>query len=661
MRRFLVLVGVVTLCLTLPAPSASAHALLRSSTPEDGAILEAVPERVVMVFTEPPDGKLSEVQVLDQSGNALDIGDPDFVSGEANTVAVSLPALEEGVYTVSWRVLSRVDGHLTAGAFSFGVGVEPEALAAARPAESSPGIAAGPSPLAVAGRWGFYWGLALLAGAAAGALFVFRQPLRRGSVLLGAAWAVAAVGLVAMFWAERSSAGASTLDLVASDRGRLLVARGIALGLVGLGVAAVALRPGVRAGALLGATTGVAMLVHAYAGHAGAGSSWWWFDVGIQWLHIVAVGVWIGGLVWLLAGTVGRVPDDRPQAVKRFSLLAGYALGAVALTGLLRGIDEVGSVGRLVDTGFGLSLVGKTTLFAALAGLGAINRYRMVPRIVSGNPGFAGLHRTVGAEIMLAAGILGLTGLLTELTPPSSVSAARAPAPQRVVVTGHDFGTTVRVELAATPGIPGRNSFEVRIEDFDSGEPVPARMVSLRFTLPERPGVGVSELELSEGREGVWRGTGTNLSLPGTWRVGVLIEQAADSLEVPLEVETGAPHDAPDHSGEVIPGGPGHPTIHNIELDTGRSVQGFVDPGSPGANEVHFTFLTPEGGELPIAEASVAMLSNGEEVELEMRRLSAGHYVANVSLEPGRWRFEVEATAEDGSVLAAGFEQDIEG
>lgn len=62
--------------------------------------------------------------------------------------------------------------------------------------------------------------------------------------------------------------------------------------------------------------------------------------------------------------------------------------------------------------------------------------------------------------------------------------------------------------------------------------------MSLRFSLPEQPGVGGSALELAQSQAGMWTGEGTNLSVAGTWRVGVLIEQAADSLEISLEVQT---------------------------------------------------------------------------------------------------------------------------
>src|SRR5919197_1136586 len=68
-----------------------------------------------------------------------------------------------------------------------------------RPPRGGAGRAPPPSPLAVAGRWAYYWGLTLLLGAAATGLLVFdrRLPGRPGP-LLGLAVLAAAAGLLAM-------------------------------------------------------------------------------------------------------------------------------------------------------------------------------------------------------------------------------------------------------------------------------------------------------------------------------------------------------------------------------------------------------------------------------------------------------------------------------
>ena len=139
---------------------------------------------------------------------------------------------------------------------------------------------------------------------------------------------------------------------------------------------------------LTGAAAASAMLAHVLAGHAAANPGPWQpANIAIQWLHFAAVGAWIGGLAALLVALRTVPCDDGARAVRRFSAAAVVLLGVVAATGILRAIDEVGSVGALVSTGFGRLVDLKAFLLVVLASLGAVNRYRNVPRGPEGRPG----------------------------------------------------------------------------------------------------------------------------------------------------------------------------------------------------------------------------------------------------------------------------------
>ena len=132
----------------------SGHALVRSSGPADGSTVPSSPSRVLIVFTERPDVGLTVVQVLNSSGAPVQRGAATPVAGQSDAVQVAVPSLPKGVYTVTWRTVSRDDGHVTAGSFSFGVQVK--VTAATRPPAGS--TTPSPTPLAVIGRWGFVVG-----------------------------------------------------------------------------------------------------------------------------------------------------------------------------------------------------------------------------------------------------------------------------------------------------------------------------------------------------------------------------------------------------------------------------------------------------------------------------------------------------------------------
>ena len=202
------------------AAAASAHAGLESSDPAAGELLAAPPASVMLAFTEPPDPDLSSVAVLDaQRRRDRDRPARTRLGAPLRARSRSRHDLGDGVYTVSWRVVSTADGHLTAGAFAFGVGVTEGEVAAVPEAPSTPS----PSPLAVAGKVLLYAGLAVAVGTTASGVVAFGGVVPARRVLLPLAGASALVGAVAMTIAEADVVGASVGDLLSSAAGRSYV------------------------------------------------------------------------------------------------------------------------------------------------------------------------------------------------------------------------------------------------------------------------------------------------------------------------------------------------------------------------------------------------------------------------------------------------------
>ena len=141
------------LWLLATGPAAAAHGVLESSEPAGGSSLERAPAAVTLRFSERPDPGLSTVRVLDSGGRAVAGGPARPVAGRPLELRVPLAELPAGGYTVSWRIVSAVDGHRTDGLFGFGVGAAgaPQLAASQAVAASRTGPAL--SPLAVAGRW----------------------------------------------------------------------------------------------------------------------------------------------------------------------------------------------------------------------------------------------------------------------------------------------------------------------------------------------------------------------------------------------------------------------------------------------------------------------------------------------------------------------------
>ncbi len=145
-----------------------------------------------------------------------------------------------------------------------------------------------------------------------------------------------------------------------------------------------------------------------------------WVQITLQWVHFVAIGVWIGGFVpvLLLLRERRRAGEPPPAAeVAAYSRLAGYALLAVVASGVLRATNELGglrAVAHLFDTSYGIALAAKVALALVLIALGAANRYRSIPRMTETD---APIRRILSVEVFGAVGVLALTGLLTGLAP----------------------------------------------------------------------------------------------------------------------------------------------------------------------------------------------------------------------------------------------------
>jgi copper transport protein len=528
--------------LALPAPAAFAHSMLVRADPAPDSSLVRSPQRLLLTFSEPPDPALSRVEIVDSGGTGVrGVGAVEPGPGNARELEVMLSrALPDGVYTVSWRAVSAVDGHAAAGSYAFGVGVAP-------PSSGGQGNAMAANStwlttIAAVGRWMLYCALALMVGAASTTWLVLGGAVpARSRLVLWPAAVLALAGALVILLAQRAIVGVpSLLPLFQTDIGKLLGAQGVAAIFCVAAIAAFSLWPRRSTLAVVGLLAAGAMFVHVLLGHANALSPLRPLRLAEQWVHIVAIGVWLGGLVWLVVAVASMARQDRVAVVWRFSRVATVGLVVVLLTGILRSLTELGSLGNLFTTTFGVALVIKVGLVVVLVALGALNHFWLVPALRRNDPAGRYFRWTTRGEIGLAAVILAVTALLSGLVPASVANVTPTGHTQEQgVARGADFATTVRARLTAKPGAVGQNVFVVRLRDYDSGEPLAARKVQLVFSLPSQPEVRSSTLDLGKGAPGVWRGGGMQLSIAGAWHVEVVIQGAASGTTVPLELRVG--------------------------------------------------------------------------------------------------------------------------
>ena len=110
----------LSVALLLPASPAFAHAFLRHAIPPVGSEIPVSPPAITITYTESVEPSFSTIEVDNAQGARVDKADPHLVGGDQTKLAVSLPKLPPGRYTVIWHVTS-VDTHKSEGRFNFSV------------------------------------------------------------------------------------------------------------------------------------------------------------------------------------------------------------------------------------------------------------------------------------------------------------------------------------------------------------------------------------------------------------------------------------------------------------------------------------------------------------------------------------------------------------
>ena len=251
--------------------------------------------------------------------------------------------------------------------------------------------------------------------------------LRRCRTLFGAAGVLALAASLAWMWAEAIAVtdlppGAALLATggIAVDTG---FGRAWAVATLAL-VAGLALARACRYRAMplrtLALTVVVVVAAHASAGHAGATGLGW--RVPAMAVHLLATGLWAGGVFAAALVVLRCEPDpiDCARYAARLSTLATAALVGVAATGVAVAWHGLGGslapLAPAAASSWGLALDVKLALVAIAVALGGFNRFVVLPRMPGASARFARVLR-VEAGVLLA--VLAVAAWLAGGEPPA--------------------------------------------------------------------------------------------------------------------------------------------------------------------------------------------------------------------------------------------------
>jgi copper transport protein len=580
------------------APSALAHAQLLNTVPARDATVARQPAEVIFEYNQPVGGALGAIKVYNAQGEEVDNNDVSHPSGRESWLGVGLKAhLPDGTYIATYRVIS-ADTHIVYGGNTFSIGAPGAApvlnvsqLIAKNKTGEITEVAFGVVKaldyasialmIGVLSFLAFVWlpGLAAIGNAdrswaqaserfARGALY-----LLIGGVVLGVL--VAILGFVfqgaseagVSFWSAINGHILNTVldsrfGWVWGTRGLTWIAFGLMLAVaarlrphavpvltpVALGADGAVLHPARNRLALAGGAAPAAYLAitPALSGHASVAS-----PRGVLFpadvLHVLAMSIWLGGLLCLVVAlplaTRALEPPQRSRLLAgmlvRFSPIALACVLTLLVTGVVQGYIHIRSWHGLFDTGYGRAVIIKFAALMLLVGLGALNRQRSIPALrravsQSRSPGEIGvlLRRTLRAEVVLVLIVLGVTGALVGYAPP--VEATQGP-----------FSTTAMIgpaelEMDVDPAQPGPNTIHIYlINPRDGSQFTATKELDVLASLPAKA-IGPLTLTATPAGPGHYIVGSAELIPAGTWTIELTdrvsqFDEYSKTIKVPIQ------------------------------------------------------------------------------------------------------------------------------
>jgi len=544
--------------LILPS-SASAHADLVQSYPGSGITYPVgTLSQVSLQFDEAIEVSFSSIEVYNSSLERMDVGEVQLDSLDEHILFVNLSELELDTYTVVWTIVSKIDGHSTTGLYTFIVGTDTNNNI---PQTNSVTLSFDPTLRywEVGIRWLQFSSAFIIFGAFFLQLSIIKERFKLANNELGDFWpkvnqTVNSIIFRALFiWFLAGLAlfifqsmvigrkglldalmGGIPMQLLATRFGLIWMFRQLlTLGLYILHRNCPKLYITTKlilAAGLLGSLS--------LSSHNAAGALWPILSTVVDWAHLMANSVWVGGLSVLTLSFLPALDcmssDVRwrlvGQTLRRFSPIAGWSVLVAFVTGAFSASLHFLMPEDIIVTSYGKTLLIKLTLVILMLLFGFSNilslrpkwRQRFMPNIRKAERWRRKLIQRVKIEISIGLLILLTTAILTSLpTPPPQPipegQQLQSNSDLREIDLPDDH---MKVYFTLAPNWTGWNRYLIVLQD-DDGNPISnVERVRLRFYLPEAD-ARTDWLPAVPTQEGLFVAEGQELVLVGEWQIEI--------------------------------------------------------------------------------------------------------------------------------------------
>ncbi|MGI0003409.1 MAG: copper resistance protein CopC, partial [Nitrosopumilaceae archaeon] len=527
------------------------HATIVKTEPANGQQIKNPPSEITIHYSEGV--QLVEISVFDSDGNKKSQR-PQIDSTDNRIVTISLQEIGDGVYTVSWQVLS-VDGHTTNDNFFFIVGDEIPSrsvfLELYSPKETKYNVSFEEPFL----RWLTLSSLVILVGMPVSMILVIQPDIRNlildkkrkflrnllvcGSLVIAASATILAVKQMSSVYTSINLENFFTF--IFSTLGISWIAKLVLVFiLIGILLSTKSWKMWVVSAIAVGIMMQLTISLTSHSTSIIGGAIPFVTDFS----HLFASSIWVGG-VFLLAVIVipiiGGKNESFPRnrmitTIKRFSILAVSSVTALVITGLVMTSWHVPSFDSVFLTIYGTVLSIKIGLLATAFVIGSSNRF-VVPRLLAKSPDkkfLRSLSNLVRIELVVLFLVLAMSGILTSVQPAASEFTEHK-VEEKFSITENIDDITATIDI--TPKQVGLNVFDVHLTK--DGKPLTyIKDPRILLTLSEKK-IQLPQFDLKEIEPGLYSGFGT-FTFGGEWdvRFSAIIDGKYATERFPVNTET---------------------------------------------------------------------------------------------------------------------------
>ena len=501
-------------------PLAYGHPFLLDSEPSQGQNAAVGTTQIITHYSEAVEINFSELKIYDSNVNQVDNRDTAYYNAESSLVITTSP-LEDGVYTIASKVLSKVDGHLVHAAIIFGVGdVQIDASLFESQEQSETTFIPESSA-----RFPGLVGQTIVLGGIIASIVIwstgqtrFKEQIALIESSFKAKFSkVIGFGIIAVFASNFIMLGVQTwrletspLDVIQTTFGHTWLTRMI------LTIILIGIWFWIERKNQVSIKTQLPMLVFALALIAtttmmGHGASTELVPpIILDYVHNLLSSIWIGGVIFLgfvvlpsITKLDGTVRDKITiSLIPRFSAMIIISLGILIITGptLLWFLDS--NVSSLTDSTYGKLIMLKIAIASVMISFGGFYQIRFIQQAkkdLKSTSVFKKLKRPLRFEAGLGIALLAVVALLVNSSLPAgeiqSVSAEQG-------MTGYEsslFSENARFDVTVAPVGIGVNQIDVIVSGLDDQPLSDISSLKIKVSNPSRS-IASIEAEVTENK-----------------------------------------------------------------------------------------------------------------------------------------------------------------